>query len=226
MGQQESTCWTLVRGAAAGNLADRDEFARRYAPVIQAYVAARWRLPVQDERVTEAVQEVFLQCFKEGGALEKVDDSRAGGFRAYLYGVTRNVTRTFENRRARRRGRSPDGTPSPEELEAREATLSSVFDRAWARMVTREARDLMLVWAGRDANARRRLDILKARYEEDIPPRDIASRLELPPLKVYQVLTQARKEFRAALLQIMSDYHPSDTREELEQRCRDLLASL
>ena len=37
----ETTCWTLVRGAADGSSADAEEFVRRYAPVIEAYLAAR-----------------------------------------------------------------------------------------------------------------------------------------------------------------------------------------
>ena len=38
-----STCWTVIQGAAAGSAADRQDFARRYTPVIRAYLAARWR---------------------------------------------------------------------------------------------------------------------------------------------------------------------------------------
>jgi hypothetical protein len=43
MTRPESTSWTMSEGAAAGSLAEREQFARRYAPVIAAYLAARWR---------------------------------------------------------------------------------------------------------------------------------------------------------------------------------------
>jgi len=34
--QPESTCWTEVRGAAAGDAGEREAFARRYSPVVRA----------------------------------------------------------------------------------------------------------------------------------------------------------------------------------------------
>jgi hypothetical protein len=36
MSTAESTCWTVIRAAAAGSAADRDELARRYLGVIRA----------------------------------------------------------------------------------------------------------------------------------------------------------------------------------------------
>ena len=39
----------------------------------------------------DVVQEVFVTCFKEDGPLSRADPERPGGFRAYLYGVVRNV---------------------------------------------------------------------------------------------------------------------------------------
>ncbi len=43
MSTSESTCWTIIRAAAAVNPADREEMARRYLGVVRAYLAARWR---------------------------------------------------------------------------------------------------------------------------------------------------------------------------------------
>ena len=43
MSISESTCWTVIRAAAAGSPADRDELGRRYLGVVRAYLAARWR---------------------------------------------------------------------------------------------------------------------------------------------------------------------------------------
>src|SRR2546421_76794 len=39
----ESTCWTVIRAAAAGSPTDREQLARRYVNVVRAYLAARWR---------------------------------------------------------------------------------------------------------------------------------------------------------------------------------------
>ena len=66
----ESTCWTVIRAAAAGSAGDRDELARRYRAVIRAYLAARWRGSPLRPDLEDAVQEVFVECFRQGGALE------------------------------------------------------------------------------------------------------------------------------------------------------------
>ena len=40
MPTSESTCWSLIHGAAAGDADDRAGFARRYAPVVRAYLGS------------------------------------------------------------------------------------------------------------------------------------------------------------------------------------------
>ena len=128
----ESTCWTLIRGAAGGNPSDREQFARLYEPVVRAYLAARWR--GSRGELADAVQEVFLACFQPEGVLERADPQQPGGFRAFLYGVARNVARRVETRRSRRR----EQTLAEDELvalPADEESLSRVFDRAWATVL-------------------------------------------------------------------------------------------
>jgi RNA polymerase sigma-70 factor (ECF subfamily) len=98
MSSSESTCWTVVCAAAAGGPADRDELARHYLGVVGAYLAARWRGSDLRPDVDDAVQEVFVECFREGGALEAAGAGRVPSFRAFLYGVIRNVARRFESR--------------------------------------------------------------------------------------------------------------------------------
>jgi hypothetical protein len=36
MPTSESTCWTMIRAAAAGSAADREELARRYLAIVRA----------------------------------------------------------------------------------------------------------------------------------------------------------------------------------------------
>lgn len=64
MPDPESTCWTVIRGAAAGNSGDREELARRYVGVVRAYLAARWRGSAILGELGDAVQEVFVECFR------------------------------------------------------------------------------------------------------------------------------------------------------------------
>ena len=85
----DSTRWTVTQRAAAGSAPDRDEFVRRYSPVIGAYLGARWRHTPLFDQVEDAAQQVFMDCFKVDGALGRADPERAEGFRAFLYGIVR-----------------------------------------------------------------------------------------------------------------------------------------
>ena len=101
MGSSDTTCWTMIRAAAAGDDEARASFAQRYEGVIRVSLAGRWRGSPLQGSVDDAVQDVFLACFKEHGALERADSGRGRRFGAFLYGVVRNVARRFEERRMR-----------------------------------------------------------------------------------------------------------------------------
>jgi RNA polymerase sigma-70 factor (ECF subfamily) len=222
MERGDSTCWTLVRAAASGDAESREAFSRLYGPVIRSYLSARWRVPALHEEVADGVQEVFLQCFKPGGALGRASSDRAGGFRAYLFGIVRNVAGTLEEARRRRRA-------VPAEMDAVEsddASLSRVFDRAFARALTREARRLMEDRSGGEGHAALRVRALELMYEHGLPARDVAARMNLDVSAVYIHLSRGRKEFRAALLEVLAGYHPSDSREDLEKRCVEIFSAL
>jgi len=222
MERGDSTCWTLVRAAAAGDVESRETFSRLYGPVIRAYLAARWRLPVLHEDVADGAQEVFLQCFKPGGALGRAAADRTGGFRAYLFGVVRNVAGTLDEARRRRR-LAPNEV---EDVPSDDASLSHVFDRAFARALTREARRLMEERAAGEGHAHLRVRALELMYEHGLPARDVATRMDLDVSAVYIHLSRGRKEFRAALLEVLASYHPEDTKEELERRCVEIFTAL
>src|SRR5436305_4211584 len=135
MSTSVTTCWTVIRGAAAGSPAEREELARRYLGVVRGYLAARWRGAAVQEHLDDATQEVFVECFRQGGALQAAADGRVPSFRAFLYGVVRNVARRFESRPARAVGPLP-------EVAADGASLSQLFERSWARAIMTEAAQL------------------------------------------------------------------------------------
>src|SRR5262245_5871579 len=131
----DSTCWTVIRAAAAGSPADREELARRYLGVVRAYLTARWRTSALLGERDDAAQEVFVECFRQGGLLDAVGTGRVSSFRAFLYGVIRNVARRFESRPIRAAGPLP-------EVAADDASQSRVFDRTWAQALMVEAAQL------------------------------------------------------------------------------------
>ena len=212
----------MIRGAAAGREEEREEFARRYLPVVRSYLGYRWRDTRLTAEVDDAVQEVFYDCFRDDGVLARADPERPGGFRAFLYGVARNVARRVETRRARRREVQPGSSGVPEPAD--EDSLTAAFDRAWAVSILRQAVERHAETARTKTEAaRRRVEILTLRFREGIPLREIADRFELDPARVHKEYAIARDEFRSALLEVVAFHHPG-SRAEVERECLELIA--
>lgn len=220
-----STCWTLIRDAARGSATSRDDFATRYQPVVRAYLAARWGGGPMSGEVDEALQEVFVECLKHGGALEKAP-ALQGEFRAFLLGVTRNVARRLEERAAHRLDAPGSETFHPDELDRGEERQSVAFDRAWARVVVAEARERMAhLAAGGEADARRRVELLRLRFQEGRSIADIARSWGVGADELQRAYTKACREFEAALREVVLDHHPGNL-EGVGRRCRELRALL
>ncbi len=215
-----STCWTMIRDAAAGDPGERDRFVRVYEPVVRAYLQARWG---KRPEIDDATQEIFLACFTSEGVLERADPNRSGGFQAYFLGVIRNIARRFEERRARQPGALPhESVLSP----AEESTLSRSFDRAWAKSLMREAARLqaeLAAQAGREAI--RRVELLRLRFHDGLPIREIARRWNEDAARLHHAYARARKEFATALRQVV-EFHVPGTDQQVEQACRELLELL
>ena len=215
----ESTCWTVIRAAAAGSPAERAELARRYLGVVRAYLAARWRDSHLRADLDDVVQEVFVECFRQGGVLEAAVDGRVPSFRAFLYGVVRNVARRFESRAA------PAASPLPE-IPDDEPSLSRLFERAWAQAIMTEAAQLQQQRASeRGPEAVRRVELLRLRFEENLPIRTIAVRWGVPAAGLHHAYALARQEFKAILLEVVAFHHPGSPA-EVEQEAASLLKAL
>jgi RNA polymerase sigma-70 factor (ECF subfamily) len=162
---------------------------------------------------------VFLECFRKGGALEAVTTGRVPQFRAFLYGIVRNVARRFESKS------QPVGIPLPE-LEARDASLSQLFDRNWAESIMIEAASLQRLRAAESGEeAIRRVELLRMRFEQNLPIREIAERWNVEPARVHHAYAQARQEFRDALKATVA-FHQPGSPAELEREVSELLKAL
>jgi RNA polymerase sigma-70 factor (ECF subfamily) len=224
MSTQESTCWTVIAAAAAGCAAQRAAFAQRYQPVIRGYLAARWRNTSYLHDLDDAMQEVFVACFQRDGLLAHAQRDRPGGFRAFLYGVVRNVARHLEASRSRDRQAAGDvdlnQVPADEESQAR------LFDRAWARSLLRVAALRQEEHARRTgAAAQRRVELLRLRFHDGLPIRAIAARWQIEAATLHHEYAKARQEFKTALAEVVSFHHPG-TPAEIERECANLLSFL
>jgi len=221
------TILTLIRGAAEGRPEDRSRFCGRYLPVVRTYLAARWRQTPWADQVDDGVQDVFLECLKERGALETYETGRPGGFRAFLYAVVRNVALRLERAGGRRAARERAvGSQELRALEQPDASLSRLFDREWARAVMQQAREVLEARAALAGEAAlRRVAILDLRFAEGLPVRDIAARFGEDPAAVHRAYRKAREEFRESLEEAVA-YHFPGTRAEVAAECTRLLELL
>lgn len=214
----------MIRGAAAGLAKEREEFARKYEAVLRAYLGARWRRSPLRGEIDDAIQEVFVACFQQGGVLARADEERPGGFRPFFYGVARNVARRFETTRVQAKERQPPSSFELEGIAADEEALSSVFDRAFAVSLLTQAvaRHRELAQALGESG-RRRVELLRLRFEEGLPVRDIARRWEVDAARVHKEYAHARDDFKAALLEVVAFHHPGETPGEVARECARLL---
>lgn len=220
-----STVWTILRRAALGEPEARAAFAETYLDIARAYFAARWRGSPLAAEVDDATQEVFVDCFKPEGALVRVDPERPGGFRPYLYGVLRTVALHVETRRARRHAHGPQVPLDEAGLAADAASASSVFDREWMRGLLREAARRQARRAeAQGESALRRVELMRLRFQEGLPIRDIAVRWNVDADWVHHQYAKAREEYRAAIREVAAEHLPEGT-SDVEAAVDRLLAT-
>jgi RNA polymerase sigma-70 factor (ECF subfamily) len=209
----KATCWTVIRGAAAGHERERDEFAQRYLPVVRAYLGARWKNSPLRADVDDTTQEVFVTCFRSDGPLARVDPDRP--FRPFFYGVVRNVAREHE----RKKTRNKEQAPLPDDAQGDDDGLSTIFDRAWAMSMLTQAvqRHKEIAADPRD------VELLRLRFEENLPIREIAKRWDMDAAKVHKRYARARDTYKTALTEVVAFHHPG-TPGEVERECGRLLA--
>lgn len=196
--ETSTTSWTLIDAASAGDREAQSRFVSNYLPAVRAYLEARWG--PRRGAVEDAVQDVFWDCLREDGALGRTQPSTSRSFRAFLYGVTRKVAARHEERQRRERARIDSSTPT-HGLLAREEALSRAFDRAWAHALLDAAAQRMAAEAAAQGEeAERRVAILRLRFADGLPIREIARRWETSSARLHREYARARLEFRHALL--------------------------
>ena len=216
----DATCWTLIRAAAAGDGAARDRFARLYESIARTYFAARWQRSSLLASLDDAVQDVFVECFKDNGVLGRVSEAPQVGFRAYFHGLLRNIALRHEEKQRLL-------APVPEDHAADDTSLSRAFDRAWARSLLQETARIQADMAVENGErAVRRVELLRLRFQEGIPIREIAARWNEDAAKLHHEYATARDEFRSALKRVMAFHLPNTSERDLDAACKDVLGLL
>ena len=76
------------------------------------------------------------------------------------------------------------------------------------------------------ARARRRVDLLRLRSRENLPIREIAKLWHADAAYVHKEYARARREFHAALVEVLSFHYPGRTDAEVQEKCVELLELL
>lgn len=216
----DATCWSLIHAAAGGDGSARERFARLYQPIARGYLAGRWQRSPLLSKLDDAVQDAFVECFKADGVLDKVAWSQPEGFRAFFHGVLRNVARRHEEKHR-------PSAPLPDDQPADDTSLSRAFDKAWARSLLQEAGRVQAESAAASGErAVKRVELLRLRFQEGLPIRDIATRWNEDAAKLHHEFATAREEFRAALRKVVAFHLPAATDPQIEIACHEVLALL
>jgi hypothetical protein len=137
--------------------------------------------------------------------------------------VARNIALKAESRR---RPTSLDPVDAAG-IESDEESLSRIVDRAWAEMIVHEAAEVMREAAAkRGGDALMRVDLLRLRFAEGLPIRDVAVRWNEDPKAVHRHYARAREEFAVALKEVLARHHPGPPAEIEREvaRLRELLS--
>ena len=196
----------------------------RYDPVIRAYLVARWNNSPLAQEIGDACQEFFVECFREGGPLDRAEPGHDGGFRAFLYGIVRNIALRWEQRVARNRARPLANDVDFSAIQSDETSLSQVFDRAWTAAVLREAAERQAENAEQSGpDAVRRVELLRLRFREGLPIRQIAELWQTDAAHLHREYAKARQEFKQSLGEVVAFHHPDATPGEVQLQCSELL---
>ena len=216
----------MIEGAVSGDAEARRRFAVLYSPALQAYFKDRWRNSPCLSSVDDAVQDVFVDCYKQEGALDRVNKRREGGFRPFFYGVARNIALRIERAARRDQSRGAGANFDPDTIDAENDSASKVFDRAWARSIVQEAVVLHYDRAQLlGERARLRVEILRLRFEEDMPIREIAKHLNVTPEVAHREYARGRQSYQKVLEEVAAA-HYGDSSIDIRERCCEIAALL
>ena len=215
----------MICRAADGSEPDRAAFGERYLPIVRAYFEARWQGTPLVGDVDDAVQELFVDCYRPGGLLAKAEPSRKSGFRSFLFGSVRYIALRFERRTERRTATHEDDVDFTQ-VPTNDDPPSRAFQRAWAETLVDVARKLQERRAGESGpEGEQRVVLLRLRFEQGIPIREIAKRWHVDADALHRVYARARRDFHQALRDVVA-YHVPDRTERVDEECQELLRLL
>ena len=142
----------------------------------------------------------------------------------FLFGIVRNVALMAEKKNRKLRGTERSGELYEDGLQDNAESPDEVFDRAWARSLVREALARQSDRARNDGEeAVRRFEILRLRFQDNMPIRDIAHLWKIDRDRLHHEYAKAREEFKTALREVLALEKP-DSPGEIERLLSEVIS--
>jgi hypothetical protein len=194
----------MIANAASGAPEDCQEFVRRFAGPVAEYLRHHDGQNAGAERLASVLDRLLVRCARS--VTEPLAPSR---FRAFLFASLQSALEEEEGAAA------ASLTPA-----------DSIFARAFAAATMYEAAEHHRALAKDSGlDACRRLEMLGARYGENLPAEEIADRWGLDAEALDAELARAGQEFREALHEVMEFYHPGQP-DHAEREAAELIRVL
>lgn len=190
----------MIGLAAGGDVAARHEFARRFGPFLRRVLARRWAGSPYRGHFDDAVQEVFVQCFKPGGVIDRADPARGVSARTLLYAVARNIAWRYE----RDHHRTADGEPVAEPSDPLDGLAE--LTREEARATVREA--LRRLCDAADPDDRRYGELLRTRAYDGRSVAELAAGDPDAAARLHREYTKAKRRFESELAVVVTAGYP------------------
>ena len=156
--------------------------------------------------IDDAAQEVYLECFRRGGAFAHFAPERARhGVTGFLRGVVRNVAHRFERQWSRERAHRAHLTVTPLPVHSSDDAVPAGDSTGVAHEHVVAALDRL----DHDDPARGTQRSLRAflhlHFDDGLPVRTIAKHWQETPDHVHELRSRACRRFRNCLLAVLRD---------------------
>ena len=133
------TSWVLVGLAGTDEDLAQREFALRYEKFVRRILAKRWLGTVFRTYFDDAIQEVFVECFKPNGVIEKANAQNGNSFRTYLFQVASHVAARFERTHQRQQSIASTNDDHLDDLSSQAMSAYDLVTREEVADLVREA---------------------------------------------------------------------------------------
>lgn len=196
----------IALAAAGGDPAARAAFWAQHARQVHTWLWFRWSRTTLRGCIDDAAQEVYLECFRRGGAFTHFAPERARhGVTGFLRGIVRNVAHRFERQRTRERAHRAHLTGTPPPLHGDDDAVPAGDGTGIDHEHVVAALDRLDHDDPARGTPRSLRAFLRLRFDDGLPVRTIAKHWQTTPDHVHELRRRACRRFRSCLLAVLRE---------------------